>query len=302
MQTTTELAPLGAAPAALSAPSAMLLHDPERVMAVANILQRFVDEKKLASTIQGKRFAQCEAWQFAGQMLGLFPRLLTCERVADTPDGIIGYEAVVVIEDANGRERARGHAYCDNSDKDKKGYARYAVMSMVQTRAVGKAFRLLISYLMKAAGFEGTPAEEMENEAGTGAVVENGTDHAMNLYAAGTAEELHAAWVAVPPRFSRALLPVKDAAKVALGLATAPPPATSSRAPKLATDAQRSLLTNLAKSHHLDAERDGLLQEMDFEGLTMDRISVMIEGANQRIQTGNKAERAAPKELEATPA
>jgi hypothetical protein len=33
---------------------------------------------------------------------------------------------------------------------------------MAQTRATGKAFRNLISWLMKAAGFEATPAEEMD--------------------------------------------------------------------------------------------------------------------------------------------
>ena len=33
---------------------------------------------------------------------------------------------------------------------------------MAQTRAVGKAFRNQLAWLMKAAGFEATPAEEMD--------------------------------------------------------------------------------------------------------------------------------------------
>ena len=33
---------------------------------------------------------------------------------------------------------------------------------MAQTRAEGKAYRLLLGWLMKAAGFEATPAEEMD--------------------------------------------------------------------------------------------------------------------------------------------
>jgi hypothetical protein len=33
---------------------------------------------------------------------------------------------------------------------------------MAQTRAEGKAYRMLLSWLMKAAGFEATPAEEMD--------------------------------------------------------------------------------------------------------------------------------------------
>ncbi len=38
----------------------------------------------------------------------------------------------------------------------------YAILSMAQTRAVGKAFRNQLAWLMKAAGFEATPAEEMD--------------------------------------------------------------------------------------------------------------------------------------------
>jgi hypothetical protein len=33
---------------------------------------------------------------------------------------------------------------------------------MAQTRAIGKAYRNLLAWLMKAAGFEATPAEEMD--------------------------------------------------------------------------------------------------------------------------------------------
>ncbi len=33
---------------------------------------------------------------------------------------------------------------------------------MAQTRAVGKAYRNILAWLMKAAGFEATPAEEMD--------------------------------------------------------------------------------------------------------------------------------------------
>ena len=33
---------------------------------------------------------------------------------------------------------------------------------MAQTRAEGKAFRMILAWLMKAAGFEATPAEEMD--------------------------------------------------------------------------------------------------------------------------------------------
>jgi hypothetical protein len=53
-------------------------------------------------------------------------------------------------------------AICSNKEGNKRQWDEYAILSMAQTRATGKAFRNLISWLMKAAGFEATPAEEMD--------------------------------------------------------------------------------------------------------------------------------------------
>jgi hypothetical protein len=38
----------------------------------------------------------------------------------------------------------------------------YAICSMAQTRATGKAFRNILGWLMRASGFSATPAEEMD--------------------------------------------------------------------------------------------------------------------------------------------
>ena len=35
------------------------------------------------------------------------------------------------------------------------------MMSMAQTRALGKAYRMALGWIMKMAGYEATPAEEM---------------------------------------------------------------------------------------------------------------------------------------------
>jgi hypothetical protein len=55
-----------------------------------------------------------------------------------------------------------GHAICSNKERTKRTFDEYAICSMAQTRAEGKAYRLLLGWLMKAAGFEATPAEEMD--------------------------------------------------------------------------------------------------------------------------------------------
>ena len=53
-------------------------------------------------------------------------------------------------------------AICTNKEPGKTNFDEYAVASMAQTRAVGKAFRLKIGWLLKIAGYETTPAEEMD--------------------------------------------------------------------------------------------------------------------------------------------
>ena len=46
---------------------------------------------------------------------------------------------------------------------DKTGFQKdmFAIASMAQTRALGKAYRMGLSWIMKMAGFEGTFAEDM---------------------------------------------------------------------------------------------------------------------------------------------
>jgi hypothetical protein len=62
----------------------------------------------------------------------------------------------------SGQLVATGVALCSNFERSKKGFDEYAILSMAQTRAIGKAYRNLLAWLMKAAGFEATPAEEMD--------------------------------------------------------------------------------------------------------------------------------------------
>ncbi len=57
-----------------------------------------------------------------------------------------------------------GIAICSNKEGSKKFFDEYAILSMAQTRAVGKAFRNQLAWLMKAAGFVGNLVQ-------TGAIV-----------------------------------------------------------------------------------------------------------------------------------
>ncbi len=54
-----------------------------------------------------------------------------------------------------------GYALCSNKEARKRSFDEYAILSMAQTRAIGKAYRNKIGWIMKLAGYESTPSEEM---------------------------------------------------------------------------------------------------------------------------------------------
>ena len=137
------------------------LSKPTEALQVAETLQKFVKEKKLTTNIQGKEYPLVEAWQFAGSQLGLYP-VVTGVTCLSVPEEYKFSATVEVRRFADDRVVAFGYAICSNKEKSKRYFDEYAIASMAQTRATGKAFRNLLAWLMKAAGFEATPAEEMD--------------------------------------------------------------------------------------------------------------------------------------------
>jgi len=114
----------------------------------------------LYTNIRGKNYAHVEGWQFAGGMLGLFPRVLAVENLS-TPKEIKWKADVEIVNLKTGDIISRGFAICSKSENTKKSFDEYAVLSMAQTRAIGKAYRNIVGWVIKLAGCEGTPQEEM---------------------------------------------------------------------------------------------------------------------------------------------
>jgi len=163
----------------------MELTKPNEALQVASTLQTFVTERKLTANIQGKNYPLVEAWQFAGSQLGLIPVVKEVKNLST--DTELKYEAIVeVIRLTDSVVLSRGYAVCSNKENSKRRFDEYAIASMAQTRAVGKAYRNILAWLMKAAGFEATPAEEMDfikDEVG-----DEGRDFLLNLLDASTYE------------------------------------------------------------------------------------------------------------------
>lgn len=129
---------------------------------LATQLTKFIDDNKLSANIAGKKYVMVEGWQFAGSQLGLTAIPTDAENVST--DTEVKYKASAeVFHVATGTLVSRGFAICSNKESKKKGFDEYAVASMAQTRAIGKAYRNNLSWLMKLAGFEGTPVEEISD-------------------------------------------------------------------------------------------------------------------------------------------
>lgn len=137
------------------------LAKPQQALQVAETLQKFVKEKKLTANIKGKEYPLVESWLFAGSQLGLYPLLIDVKDLSNEKE--VKYMATVEVRRiSDDKVMSRGVAVCSNKESSKKLFDEYAILSMSQTRAAGKAFRMLLSWIMKAAGFEATPAEEMD--------------------------------------------------------------------------------------------------------------------------------------------
>ena len=144
----------------ITSPSYELINK-DSMLKLSTELSKLIKEKGLSSNIQGKQFVNVEGWQFAGASLGLMPIITLTTDLSK--DDEIKYMATCEVRNiTSGQLVATGIALCSNKEKTKRFFDEYAILSMAQTRAIGKAYRNLLAWLMKAAGFEATPAEEMD--------------------------------------------------------------------------------------------------------------------------------------------
>lgn len=99
-------------------------------------------------------------WQTLGALL---PRSCTAFTEWTKPiEG--GYMARAIARTLDGREIAAAEAQCTRSESFWSGQTDNAIQSMAQTRALGKALRSGLGFLVVLAGFEATPAEEMPRD------------------------------------------------------------------------------------------------------------------------------------------
>lgn len=127
----------------------------------AESLMHIVREKKLARKFGGeKEHLFVEAWEILGQFAGLSAVVRSAGPVEI--DGIKGAESFVELVNEQGQVIGGAIALCLRDEPNWKNKPFFQLISMAQTRAVSKAFRIKLGWVASMAGYSGTPAEEME--------------------------------------------------------------------------------------------------------------------------------------------
>jgi len=143
---------------------------------VASCLKEVIESQNLiVKGLGGNKDAEyvtIEGWEVLGTMLGITPVTYVTETIKNKQGRDVGYKSVaclyrnaVVSENGaiSGELIARAEA-----SADKSGFQRDlpSIMSMSQTRALGKCYRMALSWIVKMAGYQGTFAEDMPDYKG----------------------------------------------------------------------------------------------------------------------------------------
>lgn len=132
---------------------------------IADGLKQFVQQQKLTVRIGQSDHIRVEGWQILSPILNVTPSVTETRQIVED-EKVVGYEAWAELRDTrSGGVVGTGKSRCMRSESRWAKADEFQVESMAQTRAIGKAYRNTFGFIAKAAGFEATPAEELEGTA-----------------------------------------------------------------------------------------------------------------------------------------
>jgi len=156
---TTDLANIIAPPSLAISPD-QFRDELETAKTKAAILAEIVEDQGLFTIIQGKKHLHVEAWKTIGKGYGYSPQI---EWTRPIETG--GWEARCIFTDLTGEQVGSGEAECGTyGDGPWVDRASYAQRSMAQTRAISRAGRNCLDWVVVLAGYSATPFEEMPRE------------------------------------------------------------------------------------------------------------------------------------------
>ncbi len=139
--------------------------DPEKQLEFAakasQALMRVVESKPKKVIINGKQYLEYGSWQTLGRFFGATAGVEWSKPIVDEKGVLKGYEArAYVIQ--HGIHISSAEAVCMKSERRWSTADEYAIKSMAQTRACSKALRNAFGWVAEMAGYQSTPAEEMD--------------------------------------------------------------------------------------------------------------------------------------------
>jgi hypothetical protein len=154
------------APGALS-----VQYPPDVVLAeatkAAKALHDVITTKPHACVIRGKTYLQYEDWQTLGRFYGVTAktRVTAYVEFGEGYDQVRGFEATAdALLVSTNQVISSAEAMClDDEDKWQESPF-FQLRSMAQTRACAKALRNVLAWVVVLAGYNPTPAEEMDGE------------------------------------------------------------------------------------------------------------------------------------------
>jgi hypothetical protein len=135
-----------------------LAFDLQRGAAIARQLRDYIAQARMTVRIQGRDYVRIEGWQVLCHLCQLpLPSIVSVRR--EERDNGYCYIAEAVLQ--HGGREYRAYGLCSSTEPNWANKPEFQLMSMAQTRAVGKVLRLLLGWVVTLAGYEPTPAEEM---------------------------------------------------------------------------------------------------------------------------------------------
>lgn len=141
--------------------STVLGVNPKAMMAyaleISDTLTDVLRQRGMTQKFGQGEHVKSEGWQLAGSLLGF----TTAEGpIVELEDG--SYEAIVELKSiGSGKILATASARCGIDESTWKSKPKYARRSMAITRAIGRVYAQNFRWIIKLAGYETTPAEEM---------------------------------------------------------------------------------------------------------------------------------------------
>ena len=141
----------------------------EQATMIAKRLKEFIDKGTIKPHVFGtgpdaKEHLCVEHWQFLGRFNGCSPRTAWTKPLEFA--GATGFEArVEVVDDASGLVVGAAEQMCMDDEGNWRNKPMFQLRGMAQTRACARALRQRLGWIAQLAGYEPTPAEEMDGSA-----------------------------------------------------------------------------------------------------------------------------------------